>query len=266
MKRSLSAKNPTPQQVEKIRLLLSTYQDGTGQQATKNGTLPNWRDFERAVSIAMNGDGTENKSLFDVVVRPRGAHAHGISCKMRSELRSAYTKGVVYLEVSNAAGEFWDVLREIGINTTTEMSARAGEAGEAIVGLVEQWAEDAKASESVSLDESYYLVLLWSSRSIEYQLFQLALDLPDPSDLDWCVRKSKTKEGSGCLVGSHEGRVLIEWYGNSGGQLKYYPKVSEALWKSELFSLEPLPFTENGYGIAQKARTFFPEKWAETDK
>jgi hypothetical protein len=55
---------------------------------------------------------------------------------------------------------------------------------------------------------------------------------------------------------------VIEWYGNSGGQLKYYPEVGEALWHSEIFRLEPLPFTEDGYGIAQKARTFFLELWA----
>lgn len=45
--------NPlTLNQIEKLRLLLSTCQDGTGQLAAQNGlTLPGWRDFERAVAI-----------------------------------------------------------------------------------------------------------------------------------------------------------------------------------------------------------------------
>jgi hypothetical protein len=70
------------------------------------------------------------------------------------------------------------------------------------------------------------------------------LALPDPSALTWAVRSSKKEPGSGCLVGALGERRVIEWYGNSGGQLKYYPEVGEALWHSEIFRLEPLPFTE----------------------
>ncbi|MEW6739449.1 MAG: hypothetical protein ACOYU2_00250 [Nitrospirota bacterium] len=58
-----------PTTVEKFRLLLSTYQDGSGMLAQKQGrTLPGWRDFERAVAVAFNGESQENKFIFDVLL------------------------------------------------------------------------------------------------------------------------------------------------------------------------------------------------------
>ncbi len=56
-------------QVEQIRLLMSTYQDGTGQLLIKDGTtLPNWRDFERSVATTFKGYAFENKGFLDVVI------------------------------------------------------------------------------------------------------------------------------------------------------------------------------------------------------
>lgn len=266
MNENLSPQPLTTQQVERIRLLLSTYQDGTGQLKLKKhtDTLPDWRQFERAVAVAMGGSNTESKAVFDVLMPANDseASAFGISCKMRGELRAAHNKGIVTVEVSNAAGEFWDELRAIGIETTPQMVGREAEAGKAVLDLVARWESGAKQAHQLSLAASYYLVLLWNNTRLDFQLFQMALSLPDPTTLTWTVRISRTEAGSGCLVGSIGERRVIEWYGNSGGQLKYYPEVAEALWKSDVFRLEPLPFSEDGYGIAQKARTFFPELWA----
>ncbi len=264
MNESLSPQPLTPQQVERIRLLLSTYQDGTGQKLKKHAdTLPDWRHFERAVAVAMGGRGTENKGLFDVLMPAGSSSPFGISCKMRMELGTARRRGIVTVEVANAAGESWNELRAIGISTTPQMAERADEAGAAILNLAVRWAAAAKQAHQLSLSASYFLVLLWSN-ILEYQLYQMSLVLPDPATLTWSVRAS-TKEGkeeSGCLVGNLGERRVIEWYGDSGGQLKYYPEVSEALWQSDVFRLEPLPFAEDGYGTANKARTFFPELWA----
>src|SRR5581483_3593553 len=79
---------PTAYQVEKLRLILSTYQDGTGQN--DGGNTPGWRDFERAVAAAFNGQAQESKHVFDVIVSSQeGSNpASGISCKMRGELRN----------------------------------------------------------------------------------------------------------------------------------------------------------------------------------
>ena len=63
----LAQRPPTPQEFEKFRLILSTYQDGTGMLAAASGrTLPGWRDFERAIALTFNGAASENKDIFDV--------------------------------------------------------------------------------------------------------------------------------------------------------------------------------------------------------
>ena len=83
---------PTPQHVEQLRLILSTFQDGSGQQALKppqiDASLPGWRDFERATALAFSGHPQESKFIFDVLVSDSGIQNqyYGISCKMRSSL------------------------------------------------------------------------------------------------------------------------------------------------------------------------------------
>lgn len=261
MTRSHKASPPTPQQVEKIRLLMSTYQDGTGQYAVKGGgTLPNWRDFERAVSAAMNGVGTENKSLFDVVVRPAKGNAYGISCKMREELTKVYRQNILHVEITNSARLLSDALKAVNIVTADDLIARPSDAGHTLLTLIESWGETASKIENISLAESYYLILFWKPATQDFQLFQLPLTLPDASELKWYTRNS------GVLVGEQNGRKLIEWYSKSGGQLKYFPFAEAALWKSELFRLEPLPFSEFGYGITRKAETFFPQQWVKANE
>jgi hypothetical protein len=53
---------PTFEHLERLRLILSTYQDGTGMIATPGGmTLPGWRDFERAVAAVFGGVAQESK-------------------------------------------------------------------------------------------------------------------------------------------------------------------------------------------------------------
>ncbi len=42
-------RNPTDKEIEKFRLILSTYQDGSGMLKRKDRTLPGWRDFERSI-------------------------------------------------------------------------------------------------------------------------------------------------------------------------------------------------------------------------
>jgi hypothetical protein len=108
---------PTPGEAEKIRLLLSTYQDGTGMLTLKDsrgrplpGTFPGWRDFERSVALALTGTASESKEIFDVVLARPGAldsdPKYGLSCKMRSELNRVGRDGRATIEVSNSAGKF----------------------------------------------------------------------------------------------------------------------------------------------------------------
>ena len=109
MPQSLIDRSPTEREVERLRLILSTYQDGTGMLQVENGlTLPGWRDFERAVALAFNGEAQESKAIFDVLLlsQDRPHIRYGLSCKMRRELNKIKRTGRVSLELSNSAGQF----------------------------------------------------------------------------------------------------------------------------------------------------------------
>lgn len=99
----------TVQALERLRLLLSTYQDGTGQN--DGGNSPGWRDFERAVALTFNGVASESKAIFDVLVPhpdQKGVKC-GISCKMRATLSDLQRTGRITVEVSNSAKKFGSV-------------------------------------------------------------------------------------------------------------------------------------------------------------
>lgn len=257
---------PTDAEVERIRLILSTYQDGTGMLQLKDGsTLPGWRDFERAVALALGGEAQESKAVFDVILsapdsekRPK----YGISCKMRRELNRIKRDDRVTIEVSNAAGEFWDALELQGV-TKANYAKKPDKAGTALATVVHGWhqAVGAKNGGTIDLDNSYYLILLWNKK-LEYQLFQFPLELWEATKLVWSVpTKAKEPRKEGRRLCGHDGTGnLIEWYGSSGGQLKLYPFTKDAAWKSGKFHLEPLP--EDTASIIGKAESYFPEKWA----
>jgi hypothetical protein len=130
---------PTNSQIEKLRLILSTYQDGMGQLVFEpEKSLPDWRDFERAVALAFDGVAQESKAIFDVLV-PIAKYARtnfGISCKMRETLRTVERTGRVTVEVSNSAGKFWDGLRARGLD---DYNTNPDVAGKILLGLVEGW-------------------------------------------------------------------------------------------------------------------------------
>jgi len=109
---------PTDEEFERFRLILSTYQDGSGMRKIDGKTHPGWRDFERSVAAAFNGIAPEAKGIFDVLLPDHdnvGVYV-GISCKMRGEHRRFEGQGRVTIELSNSYGKFWDGLASIGLN------------------------------------------------------------------------------------------------------------------------------------------------------
>lgn len=94
-----------PAEVERIRLLLSTFQDGTGMLA--GGKRPGWRDFERAVALAVGGVPQEDKSVFDVVLHDTETQTQcGISCKMTKHRSRFERTQRAFMELTNAAAQF----------------------------------------------------------------------------------------------------------------------------------------------------------------
>ena len=260
--RPFAHRDPTEGELEMFRLLLSTFQDGSGQLSASSGTLPGWRDYERTIAEITGGIAPENKGIFDVLVPDADPPAQyvGLSGKMRKELRRIDRDGRVTIELSNSARKMWEALGEYGI-TAVDYRGRAKEVGTILVNLVEQWHSAASTYKGHAVDtaRSCYLALMWHQSTVRYQLFKFPLMLPDPSELNWYF----TTLGKGHLNGddSSGGRVF-EWYGESGGQLKYYPLSSGATWKSPAFYLEQLP-TEANRPLSEKAQSYFPELWLE---
>ncbi|MDM8519500.1 hypothetical protein QUF64_05580 [Anaerolineales bacterium HSG6] len=252
---------PTIGQIEKLRLMLSTYQDGTGQLVFELGkTLPGWRDFERSVALAFGGVAQESKAIFDVLIpTPENTEIDfGISCKMRETLRTVERTGRVTVEVSNSAGKFWDGLKDKGIddyNTNPDLT------GKILLDLVENWHDEVSLEQGgvVNVNQSFYLLLQWHKKTRRYQLFQFPVKLPTPETLSWDVVGRR-------LVGRDDEGVMIEWFGYSGGQLKYYPLADQAIWSSEIFKLEPLPENELGYGLKKRVIEYFPELWQKANQ
>jgi hypothetical protein len=240
--------------------------------AADNGrTLPGWRDFERSVALALGGTATESKAVFDVLLsRPQVAiPQYGLSCKMRSELNRVGRDGRVTIEVSNSAGEFWRHLATKGMHQQNYRE-NANNVGNALLDLVRIWhdAESITNSGRIDLLHSYYLVLLWNAQGV-YQLFQYSLDIVTSArittwDFPKRVNRGEVTEGKR-LKGNDATGTLVEWYGESGGQLKYYPLATDAIWASDPFVLEPLPI-DTAHSIIAKVAAYYPDKWEEANQ
>jgi len=188
MKMAFVDRDPTQAEIEKLRLVLSTYQDGSGQLVTKDGkTLPGWRDFERAFSATFGGKAQESKFIFDVLLTDadrQGIH-YGISCKMRRTLNDTFRTGRVTLELSNSSGQFWRALEQRGLNQQNYKD-KPNLAGEILIDVVGEWHEAVgfERGGSIDLSKSLYLALSWD-KSGQYQLFKFTLALPAADALQW---------------------------------------------------------------------------------
>jgi len=251
---------PTKSQIEKLRLILSTYQDGMGQLVFEpESSLPGWRDFERAVALAFGGMAQESKAIFDILI-PYSLTPEmnvGISCKMRETLHTVERTGRVTIEVSNSSGKFWDGLRARGIEDYEQSPQLAGKI---LLNLIDGWHHEVglRQGGTVDISKSFYLLLQWHKATGRYQLFQFPVQLPDAEILSWEVSGRR-------LIGRDSEGVMIEWYGHSGGQLKYYPFADQAIWASDVFQLEPLPASDLGYGLKRRVLEYFPELWRKAD-
>lgn len=261
---------PSLRTFQKLRLILSTYQDGSGQlRVSEDKTLPGWRDFERSVAIAFGGKAQESKSIFDVIVadQTNPGHYYGISCKMRGTLNETTLKGYVSLELSNSSKQFWDAINQYDLNQQTYRQQPVV-VGKALLERVQHWHDlvSTLSSGNIVLSKSFFLTLSWNKNG-DYQLHQFKHSLPDYNDLVWSFpfKKQKGKLVPGKrIIGQRDGHTLVEWYGESGGQLKYYPLTKDAIWHSDLFKLETLP----NHGdlqtvIIAKINSYFPSLWAQ---
>lgn len=240
-------------ELEALRLVLSTYRDGSGQYQDKrrpNRTVPGGFNFERALAAVLQGRAPENKGIFDVIV-DGPPQPFGISCKS-TQFRAAKHLSS-FMELSNAAAKFRNHLLELQIHWATEPTL----AGPALVDLVTSW--HLADTQGVSVEASRYAVLAHDSSWLTFQLssFPLTLKTANPrGDVEWV---SKGKALAGFFDDDGRRHLLWEVYPNSGGQMKYYPLLKWADWTTSPFVLEDPP----GYSLIQKAADYFPALWPE---
>lgn len=238
-------------ELEVLRLVLSTFRDGSGQTTRPGGgTMPGFRDYERALAAVLKARAPENKGVFDVIVDEGGA-PFGISCKMAVMRPLAHASS--FMELSNSLALFRNHLLNAQINWATEPTL----AGPALVDLVSSWHTAAGTSLGLDLAASKYSILAHNGPWTEFQIlaFPMNLKIANPiGDVKWEV---VGKSLNGYL--DDEGRRHLLWqvYMNSGGQMKYYPLLRWANWVTDRFALEIPPV---GSPI-EKAMTYFADVW-----
>ncbi len=240
-------------ELERLRLILSTFQDGSGWE--KQGTRFGFRQFERAFASVVGGQADENKALFDVVAErttSMGAIDRiGFSCKLRGKLRNA-TKHI-YIEVSNAVSQFDKHLQSLGLPNKDAYREDPTQAGKGVL----QWIgslhmRDAEAR-GIHLPESVYSVMLYDDKAGTFELFEIPIDILLSDVVDWSATGNH-------LVAKIGSTVAIEYYWKAG-QLKFYVPPSRVVWRSGVFTLEALPF--GAKTLIVRAEEMFPVAWAK---
>lgn len=248
----------SPAEIERLRLALSTFRDGSGQYVNSiRGFMPDYLAFERATALVCGGTTSENKGVFDVLVPDDGRLPYGISCKMSSI--QPVQNLASFMELSNSKKKFDDEFDRLGIDWTTNPE----EAGPAVVDLVTSW--HAACGSRVDVAGSRYLVLSHDALWRRFQLLCYPLSLRPRSRVSWRTegidrqtRGPSTVAGY-IMLGNRRLHRLWQLYQNSGGQLKYYPPLSWAEWTSPFFTFEEPPVRN----LRQKVEEYFPGRWPD---
>ena len=268
-----ATRNPTDKETKHIRALLSTFRDGSGNQSESDGTTrASWREIERCIAEVVLGPASEDKHIFDVIA-PDNLNPdifYGFSIKSKQLSRKNFLKlptvGRVYMEVANSPAKFWD---DIGLShghTEREFSRmlHPAQMGDTVLASVRKWHlegkqkfEAARPGKILDLENSRYLCVSYSNESDAnerlYQIHAFALDYKP--GIAWSYKSDR------CLTGKDPDYLtesLFDWYGSSGGQLKYYPRATDALYSSQVFKMliPPRKLT-----LTDKAKVYFPDEF-----
>jgi hypothetical protein len=261
--------SPTEKDILKLKLLMSVFQDGSGNQREHSeSSRADWRQLERCVAELVGAIGGEDKQIFDVVAPDISQPSlfYGLSVKSKqlalSNFSSLSSNGRVYMEIANSPAKFWSVLSEkLG---TTESDFRnqkfASDIGACVIETVERWHAEGKAlfeedypGSTLDLSNScYFCISLSKPRAGTNTLYQVhTFKLSYPKEIIWKYKSDK------CLTGfdpSEPEEPIFDWYALSGGQLKYYPQAKKAIFSSHVFSLE----SPAKLSITDRAKLYFP--------
>lgn len=237
-------RNPSPDEVERLRLILSAFKDGSGNVRAPDGrTRADWRQVERAVAECFGGEATEAKGIFDVLIEPEDGKPFGLSVKTSQRRKD----GRVLMELANPAAQLKAAAEVDQVDWETDPEGSGG----SLLRTITSW-HDAQRP-TVDVERSSYVVLTHDREKTRYQLFRFPLRLPDPDALSWSQRESRGRT----IVGKEDDETLIEFYPWSGGQVKFFPQGDSAIWRSSSFELETPPATS----LTRRAAEYWPEKW-----
>lgn len=243
---------------------MSVFRDGSGQEKDSTGTRVGWRDLERIVSELFHGKALEAKGVFDVIVPSTESPGvvYGISVKSKclgsnAVIQRLDVSGRVYMELSNSPAKLWAPLKSEGIGENAFGDDNYAQAiGDSILKTVHGWYSETGLPQ-IDLRRSVYLVVSYSKpKATEERLYQVhSFELGFPQGIKWSFRSTK------CLRGfdpNYPGEILFDWYGLSGGQLKYYPRAATALFDSPVFSL----LSPKVLSITQRSKVYWPDEWS----
>ena len=242
----MSISSVTQDQFKKMRLLLSTYQDGSGR-SMHDRTLFNWEDFEDVTEVVFCGKRLKSKSVFDVIV-PNTTGNIGISCKITKTLKQS--DKTVLIEHSRVNAQFFDELRKRNLYGE-EIFKNPTICGEIIINLINKKHELEAQASNIDLHKSFFLVLVYDFEERKFKVFQFPVKLPRLDKFTWSFSDSNK-----CLKGKIGDELVIQHFPDSSGQLKYYPHIRKSIWFSEIFSLEPLKSTTMK-NIEEKMQEYF---------
>jgi len=197
-----------PNELERMRLILSTFRDGGGQVILKatNESMPGFRDFERTVAAVCGGTTREDKGVFDVLIPADDlGKPYGISCKM-SKLQPAAHQAS-FMELTNSAKKFSDEFARLNLSWVHNPAM----AGNATVELVSSW--HLALENEVDITHSKYLVLAHDAKWRTFQLtaFALSLKMADPAkDVRWKVEGRNSPTSVNGYI-DHAGREHRLW-------------------------------------------------------
>jgi hypothetical protein len=263
---------PTYDEDKRLRLLLSTYRDGTGNQREKdNTTRASWREIERCVCELLSGGGGEDKHIFDLIACDDADKSigYGFSVKSKQLSKSSFSRlhvdSRVYMEIANSPAKFWGAIKEEhGFNEEHFRNQQhSTQIGQTVIRTVVQWHAEGKQSYEIAhpgikidLKHSRYLCVSYSDDLPDLRKYQV-----HAFHLDYMPNMIWKYTSSACLTGydpANPTERLIDWYGLSGGQLKYYPLAKTALYNSTVFTLlKP----QKQLTILDKAKAYFPDEF-----
>ena len=262
---------PTGNELERIRLAMSSYCDGSGFLLEKDGrSRPASRDFERIFAELFDCQYRYDKGLFDLTIPGINGKDCGISIKSKcleraSAIEDLLSDGRLYMELSNAPSRNEKALRAKGYTRSDyDKKSYPQEIGNELINYFNSIPFEVKTDyekkfpgRTLDLARSCFLTISYSElkkSKRKYQIHAFRLELP--TDVVW----EYTNSGKG-LMGTRGGGRIYEWYPFSGGQFKYMPLASDAFSSSTQFYLE----TPRKVSVIEKTSRYWPNQWVDAD-